>query len=37
MGSALAALGREIGLSDADIEQLNRQRNNKPAEPMVLE
>jgi plasmid stability protein len=34
MGDALAALGREIGLTDDDVETLDRIRDKTPAEPM---
>ncbi len=34
MGDALAALGRNIGLTNEDIEVV---RDNSPAEPLVLE
>ena len=37
MGDALAALGREIGLTDADCATLGRGRDDTPAEPMSLE
>lgn len=37
MGEALAALGREIGITERDIEILNRTRDRKPAEPLAFE
>jgi plasmid stability protein len=37
MGDALAALGREIGLTNKDIEVLLQTRDRKPAEPPRFE
>jgi len=37
MGDALAALGRDIGLTDEDCELLNSLRDTTPAQPMKLE
>lgn len=37
LGSALAALSREAGLSQADFEALEQSRDRKPAEPMSFE
>ena len=37
MGEALAALGRDIGITDRDIEILNQSRDRKPAEPLTFE
>lgn len=37
MGEALAALGREIGLTNEDVELLSQARDKTPAEPMGLE
>lgn len=34
MGAALAAIGRGVGLTDKDIEALNRTRQSTPAQPM---
>lgn len=34
MGEALARLGREIGLTDEEVEQINQLRDRTPAEPM---
>lgn len=34
MGEALARLGREIGLTDEEVEQINQLRDKTPAEPM---
>ena len=34
MGDALAALGRGAGLTDEDLEAINRMRDRTPAEPM---
>lgn len=36
MGDALAALGRDIGLDDDDIDALEAMRDHSPAEPMPL-
>ena len=37
MGEALASLGREIGLTDEEVEQINQLRDKTPAEPMRFE
>jgi antitoxin FitA len=37
LGTALAEMSRKIGLSNADVEALDRARNNKPAEPLRFE
>ncbi|WP_426336933.1 FitA-like ribbon-helix-helix domain-containing protein [Pseudoduganella sp. R-31] len=37
MGEALSALGREIGITDKDIETIAQARDSKPAEPLTLE
>ena len=37
LGTALAEMSRKIGLTNADIEALERARDNKPAEPLHLE
>ena len=37
LGDALAALGREAGLTDEDIEAIDRARDKTPAEPMAFE
>jgi plasmid stability protein len=37
VGSALAEMSRKIGLTNADIEALERARDRKPAEPMRFE
>lgn len=37
MGDALAALGREIGLTNDDIDMLTEARDKMPADPLVLE
>lgn len=37
MGDALAALGRTIGLTNADFEVFNQARDQTPAEPLRLE
>ena len=34
MGEALASLGREMGLTDEEVEQINQLRDRTPAEPM---
>lgn len=36
MGDALAALGRKVGLTNADVESLQKSRAHKPAEPLVF-
>ncbi len=37
MGEALSALGREIGITDADIETISQSREKKPADPLTFE
>lgn len=37
MGQALAALGREIGLTDKDFEILDQTRDSTPAKPTAFE
>jgi plasmid stability protein len=37
IGDALAALGREAGLTNEDVEALERGRDRTPAEPMAFE
>lgn len=37
LGSALAALGRRIGLTDEDLKDVARSRDREPAEPMTFE
>lgn len=37
LGDALASLGREVGLTNADVEALQAARDSTPAEPMGLE
>lgn len=37
IGSALSALSREAGLTNADFEVLEQVRDRKPAEPMSFE
>ncbi len=37
LGSLLVAIGREAELSDADVEALQKVRDQSPAEPMVFE
>ena len=37
LGSALSALSREAGLSQADFEALEQSRDRRPAEPMSFE
>jgi plasmid stability protein len=37
MGDALAALGREIGLTNKDFEIVNQMRDTAPAEPLGFE
>lgn len=37
LGDALAALGREIGLSNADFEVFEQVRDKTPAEPLRFE
>lgn len=37
MGDELAALGRQVGLSNADVEAIAQYQDNSPAEPVSLE
>ena len=37
LGEALAALGREIGLTNEDVEVFNKVRDKTPAEPLRIE
>jgi plasmid stability protein len=37
LGTALAELSKRIGLTNADVEALERARDNQPAEPMRFE
>jgi antitoxin FitA len=37
LGTALAAMSRKIGLTNADVEALERARDAKPAEPLRFE
>ena len=37
MGDALAALGQRLGLSNADVERLEQQRDRTAAEPVKFE
>ncbi len=37
LGDALAALGRQIGLTDDDVEALNQVRDKSPARPLSFE
>jgi len=37
MGDALAALGREIGLTEEDVDMIEQARDTSPAEPVHLE
>lgn len=37
IGSALSALSRNVGLTNADFEALEQTRDRKPAEPMSFE
>jgi plasmid stability protein len=37
LGDALVALGREIGLTNEDVEVLTQARDNTPAEPVKFE
>ena len=37
MGEALASLGREIGLTDEEVEQINQLRDKTPAEPIKFD
>lgn len=37
MGEALSALGREIGITDSDIEAIVQSRDRKPGEPLKFE
>lgn len=37
LGSLLSAIGREAGLTDADVEALQGQRDVRPVDPMIFE
>ncbi|XBQ15481.1 MAG: Arc family DNA-binding protein [Oceanicaulis sp.] len=37
LGAALAALSREAGLSNADVEALEKDKQRRPAEPLRFE
>jgi antitoxin FitA len=37
LGSLLTAIGRDAGLSDSDVEALQKSRDKKPAKPMTFE
>ena len=37
MGDELSALGRELGLSNEDVDALRASRNTRPAEPLGFE
>jgi antitoxin FitA len=37
LGDALAALGRKVGLTDAEIDLIEEARSKAPAEPMSFE
>jgi plasmid stability protein len=37
LGSLLAAIGREAGLTHKDVESILRHRDRKPAKPMTFE
>jgi antitoxin FitA len=37
LGDALAALGRKVGLTNADVEALNQVRDKTPATPLRFE
>jgi plasmid stability protein len=37
LGSLLAAIGRDAALSNSDVEALQQNRDNAPAEPMTFE
>ena len=37
LGDALAALGRKVGLTDADIAAIDQTRDKSPAKPMKFE
>jgi plasmid stability protein len=37
LGSLLAAIGREAGLTNKDVEVIQRSRDQTPAEPMTFE
>jgi plasmid stability protein len=37
LGSLLAAIGREAGLTNKDVEVIQQQRDQTPAEPMPFE
>jgi len=37
MGEALSALGREVGITDSEIEAIVRSRDKEPAVPLTFE
>jgi len=37
LGSLLAAIGREAGLTNKDVEDIQRHRDQTPGEPMIFE
>lgn len=37
MGDALAALGRKVGLTNKDVEMLEKAKDKRPAKPMRFE
>ncbi|HTB44711.1 MAG TPA: Arc family DNA-binding protein [Acetobacteraceae bacterium] len=37
LGDALAALGRKVGITDADISVIDQMRDKSPAKPMKFE
>lgn len=37
LGSLLASIGREAGLTETDVERLSQLRDETPAEPIVFE
>lgn len=37
MGDALAQIGRKVGLTNADLDALNQQKDRTPAKPMTFE
>jgi plasmid stability protein len=37
LGSLLAAIGRDAGLTNKDVEAMQRHRDHTPAEPMTFE
>ncbi|CAN7680481.1 MULTISPECIES: FitA-like ribbon-helix-helix domain-containing protein [Rhizobium] len=37
LGSLLTAIGRDAGLSDSDVEAIQKSRDKTPAEPMTFE